>query len=763
MKLSTKILKICFAMLLVALVFANGGKAFSQDDEDSYAEDWDEATGDPFLGFELELPQAAHAVIPSVSDTNGSIIDIVENVYGDYYYLDEPIQLSLVSSDALTGVSAMVIDSNNVFDINGNSDYLNSVIRAREMVDAGGTLVVSGKSTAFAALLGGTTGPRFYSFSGLPRPYGASPNVTSTIFSQKLYERMGCMERVTLASALPQKGHSLISSWGSSTILAAANYLFENIFYDARGPYWDVYWVAVPTAVEYNRGSNGGKVVYVNSELYTNYDTGGASRAFVEALLEQPLYAMGDKNEITDVIGGGGVGDVTTSNLNTVIYNGGITVPAGNVGSDTSFVFMVGDRTVNSSAPEIDASGDPELIVSLYDTNGRLYATRRVTSDDRVIGVGVPASDNTIADLWMFSVDQVSGIDGKRVVLLACADGLLDIGESMYARGGQKVTARSLKKGAAASLTGTLYPRGVKNGVFYHQLGDRRTNVAKTSMVDEISFGPLVKPEDVNVYRVDDDLVLDIVGADDRVTVPDWFTDLGTVKAVAFADGTTFSAATLANQAIRREPEIVLTPLAAEEFIVGTDGDDNLSYGGEKTVMFVGGKGNDTITSSAKTDNIFYYRKDEGHDTIIVKNDGGNLNVLRFHNDIASSDVTVGQVGNDLKLDVAGDGSVTIRGWFGGAKLDRVEFSGGIVWDVRDLEKLARGERLVDRELYIQSGNVDAAITPAPDTDDAEGEVTERSAEGGSAPSRGCSTGAFYLLAGLASIGLTCGAFKKTK
>jgi Ca2+-binding RTX toxin-like protein len=206
----------------------------------------------------------------------------------------------------------------------------------------------------------------------------------------------------------------------------------------------------------------------------------------------------------------------------------------------------------------------------------------------------------------------------------------------------------------------------------------------------------LQTPDDLSVYRIDDDMHLAVKGATGEIKIPGWFSGGGNISAVELSDGRMIAASYLEENAIIKEPDIDITPVSVDKRIVPDSGQ----------IEVVGGKDNDYIFGNSQNNtlygkegsNIYYYRLGEGNDTIMNEKDGIAVNVLRFHMDITSKDIEISRAGDDLQFALAG-GGVTVKGWYENdtAKLDRVEIYDGTYWDVRDLEKLADGKTLLPR------------------------------------------------------------------
>lgn len=251
---------------------------------------------------------------------------------------------------------------------------------------------------------------------------------------------------------------------------------------------------------------------------------------------------------------------------------------------------------------------------------------------------------------------------------------------------------------AAAAGIAPRRASGLTGNVFNHVPGSGRTRVAGAA-AEVLRFGPGIASDDVRLVRVDDDLELRIQATGESATVPNWFSGGSGVRAVAFSDGGVLDAARIETLAEPGEPEIDMTPVSVDVRIRGTEEDDRLAGDGRNGMFF--GQGGDDVITGGPAENVYYYRLGEGNDTLMLS---GRRDVLRFHTDIASTDVGAVREGDDMVLRV-GTGSVAVRGWYRDrrSRLDRVEFYDGDIWDARDLERLAAGRAMVAREFIIGS------------------------------------------------------------
>ncbi|WMS45306.1 glycerophosphodiester phosphodiesterase family protein (plasmid) [Acuticoccus sp. MNP-M23] len=129
---------------------------------------------------------------------------------------------------------------------------------------------------------------------------------------------------------------------------------------------------------------------------------------------------------------------------------------------------------------------------------------------------------------------------------------------------------------------------------------------------------------------------------------------------------------------------------SGEDRLFGGAGDDAL-FGGEGSDMLAGGQGNDVLNTGG-SDNTVVYAAGDGIDVL----NGTSTDTLVL-TDIASSDVSVTNIGPSLALEFAGGGAVFIgSGTIGSVVLD----GGATVWSASDLSDMADG-RVSDAVLEV--------------------------------------------------------------
>ncbi|ALU42869.1 calcium-binding protein [Pseudoalteromonas rubra] len=196
---------------------------------------------------------------------------------------------------------------------------------------------------------------------------------------------------------------------------------------------------------------------------------------------------------------------------------------------------------------------------------------------------------------------------------------------------------------------------------------------------DVIRFGEGIRKEDLVFRQVNKDLVIEIAGEADTITVKNWFmgSEHYKINALQFADGTLLSSSEI-------EQNVVVDPGTGDpsgggdsngsdntasvenlggnsDILTGSDGDDVLS-GGAGSDDLVGGAGDDILLGGRDDD---YYLYDSGKDVI---RDSHGVDSVIFRNGITFSDVASGltRSGDDLVLRINGsnENTLTIEGFF---------------------------------------------------------------------------------------------------
>ncbi|MEW8030127.1 MAG: calcium-binding protein [Candidatus Thiodiazotropha sp.] len=276
---------------------------------------------------------------------------------------------------------------------------------------------------------------------------------------------------------------------------------------------------------------------------------------------------------------------------------------------------------------------------------------------------------------------------------------------------------------------------GSGNDTYLYGVGDEgliiRNRDSGEGRHDLLRFLEGIAPTDVVVRRNAYNLVLDIAGHAESVTVVDFFQDDGmsgnSLDAILFADNTEWDLEyILAQVQVATDGDDMLYGYAGDDrldglqgndYLVGYAGDDELS-GGEGLDYLLGGEGNDTLRGEtmdggAGADTYLY---GVGDGRVQIGNWGNQLpnqDKLRFLDGIVPGNVIVKRRGNSLHLSIGEEGEVVVDGFFtiddGSVAntniLAMVEFQDGTQWDAETLRQYAQQATEAGEELHGSTGD----------------------------------------------------------
>jgi Ca2+-binding RTX toxin-like protein len=214
---------------------------------------------------------------------------------------------------------------------------------------------------------------------------------------------------------------------------------------------------------------------------------------------------------------------------------------------------------------------------------------------------------------------------------------------------------------------------------------------------DTVAFGSGITVDDVQVLQADNgnDLVL-VLNSGDQVTLDGTLADAGyRIERVLFADGRAWTHSDLMARATQP-----------------TDGND-LFYGGYDADILGGGAGNDTLIGNGDADTLtggggndllqgglgsdtYVFNAGDGQDIVrdlISGWNSGGFDTVELGTGITPTGVTVVQSdnGNDLILQIGATTQITLDQTVAesGARIERVRFADGTIWDHSALMALA--------------------------------------------------------------------------
>jgi Ca2+-binding RTX toxin-like protein len=395
-------------------------------------------------------------------------------------------------------------------------------------------------------------------------------------------------------------------------------------------------------------------------------------------------------------------GDLTAGNVDTVRYAAGVAPSDVTVRRDLDSLYL----SLNGGYDQLTLSnwfkGDEYKVErvefadgTVWDGAALLAQIPSVTEgDDTLVGT---AGDDVINALG--GNDQIYGMDGNDLLIGGSGYDNLDGGAGNDTLDGGKGAYYDQLNGGAGNDT---YLFGSGSGQVYINDFDQTAG-----NVDTVRFAAGVTPTDVTVTRDQWSLYLSLNGGTDRLTLADWFyDDAYRIELVEFADGIVWDAAALvALLPGVTEGNDTLVGTAGDDVISGLGGDDQL-YGQVGNDALNGDTGNDYLDGGAGNDNldggsgndflqgregndVYLFGPGSGQDTIDDYDwTEGNLDTVRFAPGVAPSDVTVTRDPWNLYLNLnGGTDSLKLSNWYGevAAKIERVEFADGTVWDGTEL------------------------------------------------------------------------------
>jgi Ca2+-binding RTX toxin-like protein len=281
-------------------------------------------------------------------------------------------------------------------------------------------------------------------------------------------------------------------------------------------------------------------------------------------------------------------------------------------------------------------------------------------------------------------------------------------------------------------------------------IGDGRLRLSE----HELIFTSDISPEDVLFTSEGENLIFQIIGTDDQVTIRDYFESKGNLNKfsqVTFADGTVWSAEYILSSLLQGTAaddnivgfgsDDVIDGQDGNDVIDGKDGNDTLLGGlGDDTLKgqggddrLFGGLGNDTLDGGYGDDvitggkgddiikagdgiNTIHFARGDGQDSISAQYYQGfknRFNNLVFADDISTTDVLLSRDQNSLTIKLKGtEDSITVDGYFlfdddrFDGVLNEIVFSDGTKLVAEDIQQIVmQGTEGDDSDLVGTSGD----------------------------------------------------------
>ncbi|MEA2879899.1 MAG: hypothetical protein QOF14_5095, partial [Hyphomicrobiales bacterium] len=231
------------------------------------------------------------------------------------------------------------------------------------------------------------------------------------------------------------------------------------------------------------------------------------------------------------------------------------------------------------------------------------------------------------------------------------------------------------------------------------------SSISADGIFDHVKFLAGVAPEDVQLSRTGNDLVITIAGTTDQLTIKNQFVSISSfyngdrVERFDFDNGTTWTGADIDLRLLQAQST------AGNDTIRGYDGNEILD----------GLAGNDTMTGLIGED-IYLFGRGSGSDTIDDNGNSSSISAdsifdrLQFKSDVAITDLTFAQEGNDLIIGIFGTSDqIRIKNQFeftssfwNPDRIERFDFADGTTLTAADMDlRLLRAEASAGNDTIV--------------------------------------------------------------
>jgi Ca2+-binding RTX toxin-like protein len=214
---------------------------------------------------------------------------------------------------------------------------------------------------------------------------------------------------------------------------------------------------------------------------------------------------------------------------------------------------------------------------------------------------------------------------------------------------------------------------------------------ATAGNVDKIVFGAGISAANIQLGRLNDDLVVRTTDQQNSIHIADWFAAARhQIERIEFAGGPVWDVAAIESRAMQsvNMPGLLRGDNDASQLLgqigntllegqggadILTDGEgnnlfssgagDDIATGGDGNDLFVGGSGNDVLNTGGGS-NVVAFNAGSGTDT--VYSDAAAQNTLSLGGGLRYGDLSLSRAGNDLQLNAGGNDRLVFKDWYAG-------------------------------------------------------------------------------------------------
>ncbi len=399
-----------------------------------------------------------------------------------------------------------------------------------------------------------------------------------------------------------------------------------------------------------------------------------------------------------------------TSGDDTILGTNFTDTLAGGAGNDTlrgqgdsdTYQFGLGDGQDTIEEDVVNISWDDtdkvEFGTGIASTD--IIATTTGGSDDLILSISGTSDQITVKDHYKRTGSGSNG-DYQKVEEFHFSDSTVvladawtaDVMANQATSGDDTIYGFSWKETLAGGAGNDRLEGRGDGDTYIFNLGDGQdvifdfVEVITWDDPDKVDFGAGITTSNITVTQTGDDLVIDMNGTSDQLTVEDYFKDdYHKIEEFHFDDGTIWDAADISNALTGggsgSGPTVTVAGTTGNDTLNGTGGDD----------VFDGDLGDDTINSSGGNDTFVYYSGD-GNDLIDENNLSTSQVDTLYLGDLTPGDVTASRVSgtaDDFILTVNATGhTIEVDQQFASTTfyvgLEKIEFSDGTEWDRTDI------------------------------------------------------------------------------
>lgn len=456
----------------------------------------------------------------------------------------------------------------------------------------------------------------------------------------------------------------------------ATGYSVEQIRFLATGTVWDVNAVKAGVLT----GTSGADTIigYATDDVLTGFGgndtlTGNAGLDMLDGGPGNDVLQGGTGNDTYRITRGDGQDTITdvdaaVGNVDCVQYAADILSPE-----------VQATRSGNNLVLKLTGTTDQVTVTNYFENDGATSS-----SVERIEFL----ADGTFWDVNTVKALALTGTSGNDTITgYATADTLAGLA------GNDSLTGNAGNDTLDGGTGNDVMQGGTGNDTYRIARGDGQDTITDSDStvgnVDQVGYAADILPSDVKAVRSGSNLVLQLTGTTDQVTVSNYFLNDGatpfSVEQIEFlADSTIWDVNTVKS--------MVIAPTSGDDSITGYGTDDTLNgLGGNDAIR--GGGGNDTLDGGAGNDTLYgeggsdtyLFSRGSGQDMIVNADFDatGTTDVLAFAADILPSQVAATRSGNDLLLTVSGTtDQARLGGYFLGGQyvVEQIKFADGTVW-----------------------------------------------------------------------------------